>query len=316
MSKIHRNNGTTIRTFAPPPPGFDPLKADAATLALHGAPPRPVGNAKLLARWEKVMRRFTHYVEPTLEPGRHKLIRPDVTGTVTSSDYLPVTPGQSGAAICGIDMTTPSNPFNAVSAEFTVPTISLVSPATDDGCIFAVSIGRFGDFPLIAGVMFYLTFGDVGGGQQFYKHYQAFLAMGYQHPFDILMSNGQPYPVNAGDVVTMMIGYGYMTDGEVTFSMMGPAGATSVSVSPPQGFNFDGNDAAFTIETWATEDGSATMPNFGTVYFSQCTSIVSCGSGGGGLPYTPTTGNSNLLTAPHCSVQVIDGDEEVECQYM
>jgi hypothetical protein len=41
MAEITLSNGSRIRTFLPPPSGFDPLKATASQLAVHGFPPWP-----------------------------------------------------------------------------------------------------------------------------------------------------------------------------------------------------------------------------------------------------------------------------------
>ena len=54
MSHIKLPNGGTVRTFPLPPPGFDPLKADNRSLALHGFPRRP-DDPNLAARWEAIL---------------------------------------------------------------------------------------------------------------------------------------------------------------------------------------------------------------------------------------------------------------------
>jgi hypothetical protein len=47
-----REQGSYIVTWAGPPPGFDPRRADAAQLAAYGLPPRPAGGGGALASWE------------------------------------------------------------------------------------------------------------------------------------------------------------------------------------------------------------------------------------------------------------------------
>ena len=73
MPKLHLPDGVEVRTFTPAPAGFDPRRADPASLALHGIPPRPVGNPGYLAKWESVVGRVTRYFEPTFRAADRRL---------------------------------------------------------------------------------------------------------------------------------------------------------------------------------------------------------------------------------------------------
>jgi len=59
--------GGTIRTYPPPPPGFDPLQAGERELLLHGFPARPA-DANLLKLWESMMRPTLRLVRPAFQP--------------------------------------------------------------------------------------------------------------------------------------------------------------------------------------------------------------------------------------------------------
>jgi hypothetical protein len=62
------NQATTVFVFAPPPAGFDPLKASDTELHQYGFPPRPPQDvAKRYARWKKMVtaKRIMPEVTPT-----------------------------------------------------------------------------------------------------------------------------------------------------------------------------------------------------------------------------------------------------------
>ena len=325
MPRVHLPNGSRVRTFTLPPAGFDPLKAESAALALHGAPPRPVGNPKLLARWESAMGRITQIVEPSFRTVNRRLIQPETKrkGPVVRAAITPVTPGQSGWGICGAELPTPNNPITWASGEFTVPSVVdlTTGPGQNSGCIFAVSLDRFGqtDFPLIAGVIYSTQFIQQGDSGSWVPVYQAFWAMGYELPFNILTNqNGVPYPVNVGDVVSVVVSYGLYTDSEVYFALSGNGWGTAFSVPLPQGGFFTGQDAAWTVETWVDDGAVSIVPNFGTIYFSEAGAVVSCGSNGFGAPYYPNSGNATSWGPPLYGVNYVDNANanEVICSFI
>ena len=57
-----------VHGLAPPPDGFDPLKADTASLIRYGFPPRPNRTTapKAAAVWERTLSRKLQFVQPTL----------------------------------------------------------------------------------------------------------------------------------------------------------------------------------------------------------------------------------------------------------
>lgn len=81
MSELKLPHGITVRTFTPPPEGFDPLTADDRSLAVHGYPSRPA-DPELRARWERVLGRGIRLVPPEFTPreGRRRAERPALGG--------------------------------------------------------------------------------------------------------------------------------------------------------------------------------------------------------------------------------------------
>src|SRR3984885_13515288 len=74
MTRIALGEGREVRTFDPPPRGFDPLKASPAELERHGFPALPT-NPHQLERYSRLMRELKgrfHYVPPTFRERRFR----------------------------------------------------------------------------------------------------------------------------------------------------------------------------------------------------------------------------------------------------
>src|SRR5258708_32444247 len=74
MARIKLDGGIHVRTFAPPPRGFDPITASPAELFKHGFPARP-DHPEHLERYKRVfglMKDRFQYIEPTcrINPNR------------------------------------------------------------------------------------------------------------------------------------------------------------------------------------------------------------------------------------------------------
>jgi|SRR5579859_4085603 len=115
MSVIELPGGVTVRTFSPPPDGFDPLKADDRALLAHGYPSRPE-DPVLVERWERVLSRPVQWIRPTFRHMPYKRRRlPQATvgaahGTETSDIW-------SGAVVHA----PAGDRFTWIEAEWTVP---------------------------------------------------------------------------------------------------------------------------------------------------------------------------------------------------
>jgi Peptidase A4 family len=319
VSKKHMPGGLTVKTFLTSPVGFNPCQADDVTLALHGLPPRPVGNPKLLARWESVLGRVRRHIEPTFRTAAHPAIKTQEAGAepaVALSGLYPVSTEQSGV-ICGADLPTPSAPINFVSGEFTVPqdgpwtgVLGVNNPVF--GAIFAVSLDRFAAVPLITGVYY----SEDLGPDTVLSLYNPFWAVGYDQPIVVIEENGQPISLQPGDVVSFAISVDPSSGTPVTFSFTGPMGGLSFATSLPPGAVFTGQEAAWTIEPLDNAGVGLTYVELpGTIYFSDCLAL-SCGGSGQGLEYKPTSENTRLYVPPPSLVQVTDIGNEVICTYI
>ncbi len=282
------------------------------------------------------MRRITRPFVPSFQVANQKLVKPAKNGSVRP-DFGLVQPGQSGATIIGIDMPNPTvdpslDLVNSVGCEFIVPnTLPIITtPSQKDtsfGCIFAVSLDRFTEFPLFAGVINTSVAQYTGppvDGPEVVQMYQAFWGMGYEMEFVLLFLELDPLPIpyllQPGDLVNLMVSYGVQAPGQITFSISGPAGASSWNIeTPAPGLIFTGADAAWTVENWVDSQGNlSVLPNFGTVVYSNCILTASCGADGSGIWDYPDTGNTTPYQEPQFTANVVSSPNgsDVICSYL
>lgn len=150
MARIKLDGGVHVRTFAPPPRGFDPITASPADLFKHGFPARP-DHPEHLERFKRVfgqMKDRFHYIEPAfrVNPKRRH-------GTAASRHFagkgsakLPATgTGNEFSSIWSgaLVFPAPGQSFRWIVGEWTIPNVS--SP--DDGQTYycATWIGIDGD---------------------------------------------------------------------------------------------------------------------------------------------------------------------------
>jgi hypothetical protein len=81
MPTIKLSETVTVRTFPKPPKTFDPLKSDDKLLARYGFPRRP-SDPRLAARWDSVMSRGVHLIEPQFRAMPYKRRRLPQAGRV------------------------------------------------------------------------------------------------------------------------------------------------------------------------------------------------------------------------------------------
>jgi hypothetical protein len=134
-----------VRLFKLPPAGFEPLKADARELQVHGYPARP--NQKLhpraYAQWEQVLSKPLTMVHPAFGVVKHE--RSSVPGLAAPPPPEPVltSPFWSGA----INASEPlDEDVSFVTGQWTVPhSVPAGSSAAEWGCSTWVGIGGFWD---------------------------------------------------------------------------------------------------------------------------------------------------------------------------
>jgi hypothetical protein len=103
-------NGTKVRTFPPPPPGFDPDQASASELATYGLPARPADAAQR-ARWEPIVRSLG--VEPVFSQ----------IAASTAGSQLPAPGEVSDTHMGGAVTPVTDTPVWVVESVMTVPNV-------------------------------------------------------------------------------------------------------------------------------------------------------------------------------------------------
>jgi hypothetical protein len=68
MSSIQLPGGFTVRTFQPPPPNFDPVKATDRERLVYGIPRCPIENPDAVARWTRKLSRPYKMIRPEFKP--------------------------------------------------------------------------------------------------------------------------------------------------------------------------------------------------------------------------------------------------------
>ena len=150
MARIKLDGGVHVRTFAPPPRGFDPITASPADLFKHGFPARPDHPAHL-ERFKRVFGQLKgkfHYIEPAfrVNPKRRH-------GTAASRNFagkgsakLPATgTGNQFSSIWSgaLVFPAPGQSFRWIVGEWTIPNVS--SPDDNQTYYCATWIGIDGD---------------------------------------------------------------------------------------------------------------------------------------------------------------------------
>ena len=122
MARITLDGGIKVRTFSPPPPGFDPLNASAADLLKHGFPARP-DHPQHLERYKRVfgqMKNRFQYIEPEFKVSknrRRRPIAPPIAPVVgTGNEFHPFWSGGSVIPPAG-------QSFRWIVGEWTVPNV-------------------------------------------------------------------------------------------------------------------------------------------------------------------------------------------------
>jgi Peptidase A4 family len=112
MTRIALGEGREVRTFDPPPRGFDPLEASPAELERHGFPALPT-NPHHLQRYRRLMRELKgrfHYVPPTFRERRFR------AGVETSNTW-------SGGTV----FAPPGGSFQWIQGDWAVPYVAAIN---------------------------------------------------------------------------------------------------------------------------------------------------------------------------------------------
>jgi Peptidase A4 family len=249
-------SGLQIKTFKPPPPRFNPLKATDAELIRHGFPRRPKEDKAAMERYDAMLRRLKdnfHYIVPTFERHEDKQHRPlkrITEGQETSSNW-------SGA----VAYATSGHSVRWVEGNWTVPNV--YAPAQNSWYHCSNWIGIDGDGSgdvCQAGVECEVYQSGSSLTRTIYPWWEWF------PEYEIAITN---FKVSAGDEVTCLIcssGAG-ATTASVYFTNASSGASTSFSISAPGQTKLVGNCADWIVEAPTVNGSLAKLADYGSVFF-------------------------------------------------
>jgi hypothetical protein len=260
METMELPGGVTVRTFTPPPAGFDPLTADDRELLIYGYPSRPTDEA-LLKRWEHLLSRSPRMIQPTFRAMPHK--RRQLPKSGGSDHGVENTNIWSGAVVHA-----PANDtFKWVEGTWTVPDAYPPMNATDGVWYSASSwvgidgIDGSGDV-LQAGCDSDVMTSGGNVSRQLNPWWEWYPAGSFW------ISN---LAISQGDTVNCLI---CVTEGSTTSALILLYNVTSnISASfqatAPTGTNLVGNSAEWVIERLEIDTNTPELARYGDVYFDE-----------------------------------------------
>jgi hypothetical protein len=295
--------------YKPVKPGFEPSKADDATLAAHGLPPRPTnGHRRHLAAWESFIGRYVQgkWVEAVIEavPTAHR--RRKVPADLVNSGVF-----------AGVLLYRPNdnpNPVIAHLGRWNVPSLSSPSggpiPVTGFGCCTHITIDEDGsDFFAVGVDTFLLPTGTVST----FMFYWALI-----DPNNVF--NVSSVPVSSGDEVICWIN---LTDtnspdrpnnqtATVHYTNNTTGMSTSISIETASNEHIAGTSAGWSIEPLNGQP----LPNYGVVNFTDC---VTGGNNWVGEPGMSGSNTNDVVqtdaSGTQISVGAVPGEGSVICFY-
>jgi hypothetical protein len=272
MARIALSDGREIRTFEPPPHGFDPFTASPAELARHGFPPLPT-DPHHLARYRRLMNELKgrfRYVPPTF---RELEIKADVQTSNTWSG--------------GVVYAPTGTSFQWIQGDWAVPGVA--AEDQNEWEYMSSWIGIDDANPCQVGVTCEI--------------YQSGSNITTNPPFawyEWVPAKGQAITslsVSPGDMVTAVLctqqGAG-STSATVFFINRTTGAATSFVLYAPNNVALVGNSAEWIVErpTLNAQDGTiAKLPFYGGLLFSNCEAVLTDGTTVNG-----GSGNSIIMT--------------------
>jgi Peptidase A4 family len=303
MANINLDNNVKIRTFSPPPSGFDPLTAAESELVNSGFPSRPT-DPKLLERYRRFFTRVKgkfQYIVPTFRVDPTKSTRPQKgssmgAGTESSDNW-------SG----GVVYAPKGESFKWVQGDWVVPNV--YAPTQNKWYYCANWIGIDGDGS-----------GDVCQAGMICAVYQSGNSITRTiYPWHEWAPSGwveiTNLTITAGDLISMLIctaqGAG-STTASIFFGNQTSGVSMSYEITAPSGTKLVGNSAEWIVETPIVGGALTQMPDYGEVFFSNCEAALTNGTvinGGTGnsinLGQNGTTVSTGTLITPTI----------IECQY-
>lgn len=246
----------SVRTFAIPPPGFDPRRASARELVRYGFPARPTLKAHhdLTALWDKAFSRPIKPVKAEVEIDRVLLQRRRAR-QVHDGRFAPAKWGGIVALRSAFRFVRPE-PINMVYGEWGVPAMEpdFDNPTTPMTVGFWVGIdGYVNNQVLQAGTAATVT-GDKIDYWAWFEWYPA--------P-PVRITN---FPIDKGDLVTVLVCAPQSNQGYASMLNRTTGVTTNIGFSPPPGVSSSQGTSA----EWVVEGISSDLPNFVAAGFHNC----------------------------------------------
>jgi len=257
---------TLMRTYDPPPEGFDPHTAAPGLLRRHGLPrrPDPETEPELARLFKRAFVRPARYVKAELAIDPVMSRRDPLGGQ--DPDFGPS--GWGGVAVVTSSLGySPPEPATTVFAEWVVPEIIPWDPAPAEPITvgFWVGLDGFNNGQVLqAGIAATLTpdfWLFPGPASVNWWAWTEWYTTQYQDPA-VQVTN---FPVATGNTVSFLVCAPEPDHGFVSMQNLGTGQVTSVGINARPGVTSAGASAE-----WIIEGISADLPDFVPVTFSDC----------------------------------------------
>jgi hypothetical protein len=281
------------RTFAPPPEGFDPLRATDRQLLAHGLPPRPE-EPDLLRQWTRALGRIRTTVVPAFRPLEHRQPpRPALQPSAFTSGNW------SGAVV-----QASAEEVSIVGGVWNVPN---PYPQGETNLWYYssswIGIDTWGDSPSRLQVgMAHDAIRNPDGIDHYVAAWWAWNSGMWTFDF----------PVAPGDLTNWLICVDKRTFASATIYLLNESSgaSTSFQVQPADGTALSGTSAQWIVEAPLYQDTAPEpLANYGAIYFDGAQS--SAGNAGNGDTITMVDSQGNLL-----SRAARYGDRLVQCTFV
>jgi hypothetical protein len=285
-----------VRLFKPPAKDFNPLKATARELTVHGFPSRPDAkkHPALHAKWEQVFSRPRKHIQPQFGVRTDRRHGPRAHGPKIANDTSTNWSGSVGFAAAG-------DSASWIEGQWTVPAVI----AAGGGDYFSSAwVGIDGDGSndvLQAGTEHEV----VSGTHNTYLWWEWF-----PNP-EVQVTN---VPVLSGHVMYCLICATSSTDAMIYLSNITTGDYTSFGVTAPSGTALMGNSAEWIVEAPTVNGGQSALARYGDVYFDECiagTSQHALLFGGQGNQVFMVDGGGTTISTP-----TFETDRVVRLQYV
>jgi hypothetical protein len=283
LTRITLDGGVKVRTFTPPPRGFDPITASQTDLLKHGFPARP-DHPEHLERYKRVfglMKGRFEYIEPTfrVNPNRRHgtAASRHFTGTVGVKPPVVGTGNEISSIWSGGVVFPPSQmSFRWLTGEWTIPNVN----APDDGQTYfcAIWVGIDGDAskPSLDLCQAGINLDVTRNGSNVSRDCAAWCEW-FPGP-ELGIPN---FPVTFGDTVVVTIcttGVG-ATEALIFFANLTGGFGTSFLLEAglfPDGTQISlvGDSAQWVVERPAVNGVTALLANYVNVFFSGCVAVA------------------------------------------